>query len=114
MAQKNSGTLGAIMMVVGGLIGAGTALLLAPQSGQKTRRQLTRCSRRARNQTEEMVREAAESVTAVIEDLSDKTSDIFERRGEVAENWRNHLLESLDQGQKNLERQKKKLSQLWS
>ena len=92
MARKNSGTLGAVMLVVGGFIGAGTALLLAPQSGQRTRRQITRRSRRARN----------------------RASNLFESGGEVAENWRNHLLESLDQGQKNLERQKKKLTQLWS
>lgn len=92
MARKNSGALGAVMLVVGGFIGAGTALLLAPRSGRKTRKQITRRSRRARN----------------------RPSNLFESGGEVAENWRNHLLESLDQGQKDLERQKKRLSQLWS
>lgn len=115
MAQRsNSGTLGAIMLVVGGVIGAGTALLFAPQSGQRTRRQIARCSRRARNQAEEVVKDAADSVVDVIEDLGDKTSDLFERGGEVAESWRSHLLESLDRGQKNLEKQRKKLNQLWS
>lgn len=44
---------------------------------------------------------------------------VFESGSEMGENWprenwRNRLLESLDQGQKNLERQKKRLSQLWS
>ncbi|WP_027715494.1 YtxH domain-containing protein [Desulfuromonas sp. TF] len=92
MARKNRGTLGAAMLVVGGFIGAGTALLLAPQSGKKTRRQITRRSRKART----------------------RASDLFESGGEAAEAWRNHLLKSLDQGQKNLERQKKKLTQLWS
>lgn len=92
MVKKNSGTLGAIMLVVGGFIGAGTALLLAPQSGQRTRRQITRRSRKARN----------------------RASNLFESGGAVAENWRNRLLESLDQGQKKLERQKKRLSQPWS
>ena len=92
MARKNSGTLGAVMLVVGGFIGAGTALLLAPQAGRKTRRQITRRSRRARN----------------------RASNFFESGGEVAKNWRNRLLESLDQGQRNLEREKKRLSQLWS
>jgi gas vesicle protein len=92
MARKNSGTLGAVMLVVGGCIGAGTALLLAPQSGRKTRRQITRRSRKVRN----------------------RASNLFESGGEIGENWRNRYLESLDKGQKNLERQKKKLSQLWS
>ena len=114
MARKNSGTLGAVMLVVGGCIGAGTALLLAPQSGRKTRRQITRRSRKVRNRAEEMVREAARSVTDVVDDLGDKTSNLFESGGEIGENWRNRYLESLDKGQKNLEKQKKKLSQLWS
>ena len=113
MTRKSSGTMGAIMLVVGGLIGAGAALLLAPQSGQRTRRQITRCSRKARNRTEEMIREATRSVNDVIEDLGDKTAVLVESGDEVAKKWRDHLLESLDQGQKNLERQKKKLSQLW-
>ena len=114
MARNNNGTMGAIMLVVGGFVGAGAALLLAPQSGQRTRRQIIRCSRKARNRTEKMVREAASSVNDVIEDLGDKAADIVESGGEVAQKWSDHLLESLDQGQKNLERQKKKLSQLWS
>jgi gas vesicle protein len=112
--RNNSGTLGAIMLIAGGIIGAGSALLLAPQSGQRTRRQISRSSRRALSQAEEMVKEAADSVSEVMDDLGDKTSDIFERGGEVAESWRNHLLESLDQGQKNLEKQRKRLSERWS
>jgi len=115
MARKSSsGTLGAIMLVAGGIIGAGTALLLAPQSGQRTRRQIARCSRRTRNQAEEMVKDVAGSVSDAIEELGDKTSDLFERGGDVAESWRNHLLESLDHGQKSLEKQRKRLSELWS
>ena len=92
MERKNSGNQGAFMLVMGGLIGAGAALLMAPQSGKKTRRQMTRSSRKAR----------------------DRASDLFESGGEAAEYWRNHLLESLEQGQKKLERQKKRLSQRWS
>lgn len=115
MAQRNnSGTVGTVMLVVGGIIGAGTALLLAPQSGQRTRRQIARCSRKARNQAEEVVKDAADSVADVIEDLGTKTSDLLDRGGEVAESWRSHLLESLDRGQKNLERQRKRLTELWS
>jgi gas vesicle protein len=117
MANKNIGasaTVGAMMLVAGGVIGAGMALLFAPQSGERTRRHLARYSRKARNQTEEMVKEAAESVTEVIEDLGDKTADLVDRGGEVAENWRRHLLESIDRGQKNLEKQRQKLTQRWT
>lgn len=116
MAHRNKGaaTVGAMMLIAGGVIGAGMALLFAPQSGERTRRQIARRSRKARNQTEEMVKEAAESVTELVEDLGDKTSDLVERGSEVAESWRRHLLESIDRGQRNLEKQRQKLTQRWT
>ena len=116
MADRHNSatTVGAMMLVAGGVIGAGVALLFAPQSGERTRRDIARRSRKARNQTEKMVREAAESVTELVEDLGDKTSDLVDRGGEVAESWRQHLLESIDRGQKNLEKQRQKLSQRWT
>jgi len=115
MADKNTrATVGAMMLIAGGVIGAGMALLFAPQSGRRTRRHLARYSRKARNQAEEMVKDAAVSITEVIEDLGDKTSEFVERGGEVAEGWRRHLLESIDRGQKNLEKQRQKLSERWT
>ena len=115
MADKNtSATVGAMMLIAGGVIGAGMALLFAPQSGKRTRRDLARYSRKTRNQAEEMVRDAAGSVTEVIEALGDKTSELVERGGEVTEGWRRHLLESIDRGQKNLEKQRQKLSERWT
>ena len=112
--KNNSGTLGAIMLVAGGIIGAGTALLFAPHSGQRTRRQISRSSRKTRNQAEKMVKDAADSMSDVIEDLGEKSSDLFERGGDMAETWRNHLLKSLDQGQKSLKKQRKRFSELRS
>lgn len=112
--RDNGATVGALMLVAGGVIGAGMALLFAPQSGRRTRRQISRCSRKVRNQTEELARDAAHAVTEVVEELGEKTSDLIEGGGEVAEDWRQHLLHSIEQGQKNLERQRQKLSQRWS
>jgi hypothetical protein len=31
----------------------------------------------------------------------------------VADDWRQHLLDSIEQGQKSLDKQRKKLMQLW-
>jgi len=114
MADRSSNaTVGALMLVAGGIIGAGIALLFAPQSGKRTRRQIARYARSVRNEAEEMAREAAHSVTELTENLSEKTSDLVARGSEVAEDWRRHLLDSIDEGQKSLERQRKKLGQLW-
>ncbi len=114
MAQKDrQATVGAVMMIAGGIIGAGLALLYAPQSGEKTRRQINRYARKVRNETEGVIRDTAETITDMVEDLSEKTSDLVEQGGEVADDWRHYLLDAIDRGQKGLESQRKKLSQWW-
>jgi gas vesicle protein len=112
--DDNRTTAGALMLLAGGIIGASLAILYAPQSGVKTRRQLTRCARRARNDAESMIHEAAETVSDAVEDLGEKTADLIDRGGDVAEDWRSYLLNAIDRGQKELEKQRKKLDQLWS
>lgn len=104
---------GALLLIAGGLVGAGLATMYAPQSGEKTRRQINRFARRIRNDTEAMIRDAAETVSEAMDDLGDKTTDLVEKGGEVAEDWRRHLLDAIDRGQKELDRQRKKLVQYW-
>jgi len=38
--NNNSAMVGALMLVAGGIIGAGVALLFAPQSGKRTRKEI--------------------------------------------------------------------------
>jgi gas vesicle protein len=102
-----------MMLIAGGVIGAGLALLYAPQSGQKTRKKINKYAHKVRNDAEEMIRETTDSVTEMVEDLGGKTADLIERSNEVTEEWRRQLLDSLDQGQKGIEKQRRKLSQIW-
>ncbi len=111
--RENSATVGAMMLVAGGVIGAGLALLFAPQSGKKTRRQIVRYSKKVRNEAEAKIQDAAHSVSDFVEDLNEKTADLLEQGSEVADDWRRHFMDAIDNGQKALEKQKKKLSQLW-
>jgi gas vesicle protein len=111
--RNNSAAVGVMMLLAGGVIGAGLALLYAPQSGERTRKQISRYARKVRNEAEEAIRDAAHSVTEMAEKLGEKTSDLAEKGGEVAEDWRRHLLDSIEQGQKSLEKQKRKLTQMW-
>lgn len=111
--NQKATTVGALMLMAGGLIGAGMGMLFAPQSGRKTRKQIGRYAKKVRNETEAMIRDSADAVSEAVEDLGEKTSDMLERGGDVAEEWRKHLLDTLDQGQKNLDRQRKKLADLW-
>lgn len=113
METRDRTVLAAAMLIAGGIIGAGVALLLAPQSGDRTRRQIGRIARKARSRAEEMAREASESVQDLVEDLSSKTSELIEQGEDVASEWRNSFLHSLDRGEKALEKQRRRLARLW-
>lgn len=115
MSEKDNRIIiaGAMMLVAGGIIGAGLALLYAPQSGEKTRRQIARCARKVRNETEELIRDTADSISEMVEDLGEKTSDFADRGGDIAGDWRQVLLDAIDRGQKGFEKQRKKLEQVW-
>jgi gas vesicle protein len=111
--NQKATTVGAIMLVAGGLIGAGLGLLYAPQTGKKTRRQLGRYGRQVRTEAEAMVRDSADAVHDAMENLSERTGDLVDRGGEVAEEWRKHLMETLENGQKSIDRQRQKLAGIW-
>ena len=111
--NQKATTVGAIMLVAGGLIGAGLGLLYAPQTGKKTRRQLGRYGRQVRTDAEEMVRDSADAVRDAMENLSERTGDLVNRGGEVAEEWRRHFMETLENSQKSIDRQRQKLAGLW-
>jgi len=114
MAEKDNGAVvGAMMLVAGGVIGAGLALLFAPQSGRRTRKQVSRYAKKVRNETEEKIRDAAHAVSEMVDELGEKTAGLVDRGSEVADDWRQHLLDSIEQGQKSLDKQRKKLMQLW-
>lgn len=111
--NRNAAMVGALMLMAGGLIGAGLGLLFAPQSGKKTRKKIGRYAQKVRNEAEEIIRDSANAVTDAVEELGEKTSGLVERGGEVAEEWKDHLMDTLERGQKSIEKQRKRLNELW-
>jgi gas vesicle protein len=78
-------------MVIGGLVGAGTMLLLAPQPGEKTRAEIKEGALKLRDRTTETVNEKltqvkskADQVTADVKikvhDLQHQGRDLFTRQ----------------------------------
>jgi len=81
-------------LVIGGLTGAVTMLLLAPQAGKKTRTQIQEKSIELRDQTTEAVEDAlkqtrtkARQITA---DVREKADELEQRGQEVVEEQREH------------------------
>jgi gas vesicle protein len=59
-------------LAIGSLIGAGAALLFAPQSGVKTRRDLLHFGKVARNRSERLFLNLGHRTTKMVESLSER------------------------------------------
>lgn len=100
----------ALMLVAGGIIGAGIALLYAPQSGVRTRRDLTRTARKVRTRADETVEDLTVNITDLVDTIGDKTDDLLERGKEVAAGAKKDLIKLIEEGASKLEKFRTKLS----
>ncbi len=66
-------------LVAGGLVGAGVALLFAPQSGRRTRRELRHMGRKALKKSEAIGMDLRNSFDNLVDDLSTKLKDGISR-----------------------------------
>jgi len=62
----------AIALIAGALLGAGVALLFAPQSGRKTRRDIRKFAEKAGNKVEAARLELQHSINNIVEDVEQK------------------------------------------
>jgi len=79
MTRGNEGTRSVLWFVSGAMIGAGIALLFAPQSGRQTRRDFGRMGRIARNKAEEIGLQMRHSLMELADDISDKVQEQIDR-----------------------------------
>jgi gas vesicle protein len=99
-------------VVLGSLVGAGVALLFAPQTGAKTRRQLVRYGKKAGGRTQEFVGDIAESLDCVVRDVLEYSGTGLEKGKKLSDRARHEILEVLDAGKKYLEEEKTKLDRI--
>lgn len=62
----------ALMLIGGGVVGAGVALLLAPQSGRRTRREIARMGRAIGMKGDEAVRDVVRKANGLVDTVGDK------------------------------------------
>jgi gas vesicle protein len=76
-------------LLLGGLVGAGAMLLLAPQSGKKTRTQIRRKGRDLRKQTTKGIEDGVDQVRAkahqVTTSIHDQAEDLQQRSQDVVD-----------------------------
>jgi len=105
-------TMGALLVVAGAVLGAGAALLVAPQSGRETRRDIARFARKTGRKLEGMAGEVAESVTDLADVVEEKAEDLLEKGKDLSKESREAVLAALSEGQERLGRQRDRLAKL--
>lgn len=116
MAERgNNAMVGALVLLAGGIVGAGIALLYAPQSGDKTRRDLTRYAKKARRRTRdavEKVEEFTDQVTDMAEMVGERAAEILEKGKDMAYDAKKGLVRAIEQGEARLEKQRSRLMKM--
>jgi len=89
-------------LLVGGLSGAGAMLLLAPQSGEKTRAQLQKKGVALRKQTTKAVEDALTQVRGKAHEITDEVHDQAESLGQRGQDVIDEQRDNLGQSLKDL------------
>ena len=94
-------TAGVLMgLLIGGLAGAAAALLMAPQSGKDTRRQIQEKSIELRDRTSELVEDTVAQVRTKANNL---TVGLKDRGQEIAVKQLEHVSEAAQAGKKAIQ-----------
>ena len=94
----------ALLIFAGGVVGAGLALLFAPQSGSRTRKDISRYSKKVRNRADEVVDDLATNVSDLVEAIGEKTGDLLESGKDAAGSARKDLIRLIEEGDSKLEK----------
>ena len=113
MAEDNNRvTASALMLIAGGILGAGLALLFAPQTGKRTRKDIARLARKTKHKAEDLVDDFIETVSGMAEVVGDKAADVLDQGKDMAYEAKKELLRALEDGQAKLEKQRARLAKL--
>ena len=111
MNEKGSAGKAAAAFVIGGIIGAGIALIFAPQSGTRTRRQIRRMGQRALSKAEAAQAQVRDAVEDLVDDLHQKLDDEIENVREWSDDRVRDLQRAFDSGKNYIKEEIGKISQ---
>jgi gas vesicle protein len=113
MDERNGNVVtGALLVLAGAILGAGAALLVAPQSGRQTRRDIARYARKTARKLEGVAGEVAESVAGMADAVEEKAEEFLEKGKDLSRESLEAVLAALNEGQERLARQRDRLAKL--
>lgn len=104
--------MGAMLVAAGAILGAGVALLLAPQSGKETRRDIARYTRKTGRKIGGVAGEVAEAVTDMAEAVEQKAEELLGMGKDLTKESKEAVLSVFEEGQERLSRQRDRLAKL--
>ena len=110
--RNDDGMMGAMLVLVGAILGAGAALLFAPQSGRRTRRDISRYARKTSKMVEGVAGEVVGSVAGMADAVEGKAEELLEKGKDLSKESLEAVLTALHEGQERLGRQRDRLAKL--
>ena len=105
MEARNEKCNGVLLFAAGSLIGAGVALLLAPQSGKRTRRDIVHLGKMAKKRSQQIQVEMRHAIDDLVEDISEKMQEGMDRGREWTEKTTQGVLQALNSGKDYIRRE---------
>lgn len=102
-----------MMMLVGSFIGAAVALLFAPQSGERTRKELVKAGKKAGNRTQKFVNRIAKDLDRTIGDIIEFSEEGLEKGKQLTGKTREEILDVLDAGKQFIEEERAKVEKIF-
>jgi len=102
MAEEGKFSTGTVVLsfVVGGLVGAGIALLTAPQSGRETREKI-----------KDMAEDAKDKIKSLTEDAKDKIRDTYRHGKDVMVEKKSMIATAIEAGKKAMDEEKARIAE---
>ena len=98
--------------LIGGVLGAGFALLFAPQSGERTRKDISKFAKKMKNEAKEKAEDISDSIEELMAAMGDKISDAVSKGRDLEEDVKKNILRAIENSQKAIEKQKARISKM--
>jgi len=112
MSRENGKVYEVALFVTGGLLGATIALLFAPQSGKKTRRDIIHLGKMAKNKSEQLQLQVTHAIDNLVEGISEKVDESLERGLDWTEKTSRDFQEVLSSGKASIQREIERILQV--